>query len=80
MTSHKRNIDTSHTISLSHILVLIIAVLISPVNFGNSGQVPFPRRLGDPEEFADAALHTVTNGYLNGTVSRLDGSIRMAAM
>jgi NAD(P)-dependent dehydrogenase (short-subunit alcohol dehydrogenase family) len=45
-----------------------------------SAQVPFPKRLGAPSEFADAVAHTVTNGYVNGTVSRLDGSIRMAAL
>jgi len=39
--------------------------------------VPFPPRLGKPEEFAALALHIVENCYLNGEVIRLDGAIRM---
>jgi NAD(P)-dependent dehydrogenase (short-subunit alcohol dehydrogenase family) len=39
--------------------------------------VPFPRRLGHPEEFADLALTMLRNGYFNGQVVRLDGGIRM---
>lgn len=41
--------------------------------------VPFPSRLGKPEEFALLAEHILTNTYLNGEVIRLDGAIRMAA-
>jgi NAD(P)-dependent dehydrogenase (short-subunit alcohol dehydrogenase family) len=41
--------------------------------------VPFPPRLGEPEEFAKLALHMVDNDMLNGEVVRIDGSIRMAA-
>jgi NAD(P)-dependent dehydrogenase (short-subunit alcohol dehydrogenase family) len=41
--------------------------------------VPFPSRLGKPEEFAHLAEHILTNSYLNGEVIRLDGAIRMAA-
>ncbi len=40
-------------------------------------QVPFPRRLGDPEEFARLVAHIVGNEMLNGEVIRLDGAIRM---
>jgi NAD(P)-dependent dehydrogenase (short-subunit alcohol dehydrogenase family) len=40
--------------------------------------VPFPRRLGEPAEFADLALTIVRNVYLNGGVIRLDGALRMA--
>jgi NAD(P)-dependent dehydrogenase (short-subunit alcohol dehydrogenase family) len=40
--------------------------------------VPFPKRLGAPEEFADVVMHIVRNGYLNGEVIRLDGALRMA--
>ena len=40
--------------------------------------VPFPKRLGNPEEFASLVLHCIANGYLNGEVIRLDGSLRMA--
>ena len=40
--------------------------------------VPFPKRLGEPEEYAKLALHIVENGYLNGEVIRIDGALRMA--
>ncbi|MDP2296652.1 MAG: SDR family NAD(P)-dependent oxidoreductase [Pseudolabrys sp.] len=40
--------------------------------------VPFPKRLGNPDEFAALALHMIGNGYLNGEVVRLDGALRMA--
>lgn len=41
--------------------------------------VPFPSRLGLPEEYASLALHIVSNPMLNGEVIRLDGALRMAA-
>jgi NAD(P)-dependent dehydrogenase (short-subunit alcohol dehydrogenase family) len=41
-------------------------------------QVPFPKRLGRPEEYAGLALFMVENDYLNGEDIRLDGAIRMA--
>ena len=41
-------------------------------------QVPFPPRLGRPEEFAALARHIVENEMLNGETIRLDGAIRMA--
>lgn len=41
--------------------------------------VPFPPRLGKPDEFAMLVAHIVENTYLNGEVIRLDGAIRMAA-
>jgi len=41
-------------------------------------QVPFPKRLGLPEEYANLALAMITNGYFNGEDVRLDGAIRMA--
>ncbi|MFW2034864.1 3-hydroxyacyl-CoA dehydrogenase [Acinetobacter junii] len=41
--------------------------------------VPYPSRLGRPEEFARLVAHIAENSYLNGEVIRLDGSIRMAA-
>lgn len=42
-----------------------------------AAQVPFPSRLGDPNEFAALALHAIDNGMLNGTTVRLDGALRM---
>jgi NAD(P)-dependent dehydrogenase (short-subunit alcohol dehydrogenase family) len=41
-------------------------------------QVPFPKRLGEPSEFAALVLHCLQNSYLNGEVIRIDGSLRMA--
>ncbi len=43
-----------------------------------AASIPFPSRLGHPEEFAQLAAHIVTNGHLNGEVIRLDGALRMA--
>ena len=40
--------------------------------------VPFPPRLGRPEEYAALAIHIVENQMLNGETIRLDGAIRMA--
>jgi NAD(P)-dependent dehydrogenase (short-subunit alcohol dehydrogenase family) len=40
--------------------------------------IPFPSRLGQPDEFADLVQHIVTNRYLNGEVIRLDGATRLA--
>jgi NAD(P)-dependent dehydrogenase (short-subunit alcohol dehydrogenase family) len=42
-------------------------------------QVPFPSRLGKPEEYAALVRHIVENEMLNGEVIRLDGAIRMTA-
>jgi NAD(P)-dependent dehydrogenase (short-subunit alcohol dehydrogenase family) len=41
--------------------------------------VPFPKRLGMPEEFAKMAVSIIENDYLNGETIRLDGGVRMAA-
>ncbi|MCB1810343.1 MAG: 3-hydroxyacyl-CoA dehydrogenase, partial [Candidatus Competibacteraceae bacterium] len=41
-------------------------------------QVPFPSRLGRPEEYAALVRHILENTMLNGEVIRLDGAIRMA--
>ncbi|NLZ11274.1 MAG: SDR family NAD(P)-dependent oxidoreductase [Alcaligenaceae bacterium] len=40
--------------------------------------IPFPRRLGQPDEFADLVSHIVGNRYLNGEIIRIDGATRMA--
>jgi NAD(P)-dependent dehydrogenase (short-subunit alcohol dehydrogenase family) len=42
-------------------------------------QVPFPSRLGKPEEYAALARHVIENEMLNGEVIRLDGAIRMSS-
>ncbi|MBL7668662.1 3-hydroxyacyl-CoA dehydrogenase (plasmid) [Moraxella osloensis] len=40
--------------------------------------VPYPKRLGSPEEFAKLVAHIIENDYLNAEVIRLDGAIRMS--
>src|SRR3990167_6704172 len=47
------------------------------VKAGLAAQVPFPRRLGVPEEYAHVAHTMITCGYFNGEDVRLDGAIRM---
>jgi NAD(P)-dependent dehydrogenase (short-subunit alcohol dehydrogenase family) len=49
-----------------------------PVLDSLAASVPFPKRLGEPEEYAALALTMIENGYLNGEDIRLDGAIRMA--
>lgn len=44
-----------------------------------AAQIPFPRRLGRPDEFAALVEHIVVNPMLNGEVIRLDGALRMPA-
>ena len=46
---------------------------------GLARDVPFPRRFGSAEEFAELVAHIVVNRYLNGEVIRIDGGLRMAA-
>lgn len=50
-----------------------------PVLESLAATVPFPKRLGKPEEFADLAVHIVENTLINGEVIRLDGALRMQA-
>ena len=57
----------------------LMRTLPEPVQQSLAASIPFPSRLGKPEEFAELACHIVSNGHLNGEVIRLDGAIRMAA-
>jgi NAD(P)-dependent dehydrogenase (short-subunit alcohol dehydrogenase family) len=52
----------------------------APENVRNAlaASVPFPKRLGVPDEYAHLAETMITNGYFNGECVRLDGAIRMA--
>jgi NAD(P)-dependent dehydrogenase (short-subunit alcohol dehydrogenase family) len=63
----------------------IRVMAIAPGIFGTpmlralpQASVPFPKRLGEPREFADLVLTIVRSNYLNGEVIRLDGALRMA--
>ena len=55
----------------------MIAGLPDPVKESLGAQVPFPARLGRPEEYAALVQTIVENPMLNGEVIRLDGAIRM---
>jgi NAD(P)-dependent dehydrogenase (short-subunit alcohol dehydrogenase family) len=55
----------------------MLARLRDEVRASLESQVPFPPRLGRPEEYAALVKHIVENGYLNGEVIRLDGALRM---
>ena len=57
----------------------MLAALPEEARDSLSKQVPFPPRLGKPEEYAALVKHIVENEMLNGEVIRLDGSMRMAA-
>jgi len=48
-----------------------------PVLASLAASVPFPKRLGKPEEFGSLVLELAKNSYFNGQVLRLDGAIRM---
>ena len=43
-----------------------------------AASVPFPKRLGNPEEYAMVALTMIECGYFNGEDVRVDGAIRMS--
>jgi NAD(P)-dependent dehydrogenase (short-subunit alcohol dehydrogenase family) len=49
-----------------------------PVYQSLCAQVPYPSRLGKPEEFADTVAFIVQNRYLNGETIRIDGAVRLA--
>ena len=44
-----------------------------------AASIPFPSRLGRPEEFAELVSNILNSAYLNGTTIRLDGAVRLAA-
>jgi NAD(P)-dependent dehydrogenase (short-subunit alcohol dehydrogenase family) len=56
----------------------LLAALPEAARLSLGQQVPFPSRLGRPEEFAALVGHIVGNEMLNGEVIRLDGALRMA--
>jgi NAD(P)-dependent dehydrogenase (short-subunit alcohol dehydrogenase family) len=56
----------------------MVAMMPQNVKDALAAQVPFPKRLGRPEEYARLALFIAESGYLNGEYVRLDGAIRMA--
>lgn len=55
----------------------LLAELPDEVQAGLAAAIPFPPRLGHPDEFADAVVFALTNAYLNAEVIRLDGGLRL---
>ncbi len=55
----------------------MLAGLPEEVQASLAADVPFPRRLGLPEDYSNLALHIIANRMINGEVIRLDGAIRM---
>jgi NAD(P)-dependent dehydrogenase (short-subunit alcohol dehydrogenase family) len=66
------------TIAPGLFLTPLMASLPQPVQESLAASIPFPKRLGKPEEFAHLAASIVENLSLNGEVIRLDGALRMA--
>jgi NAD(P)-dependent dehydrogenase (short-subunit alcohol dehydrogenase family) len=66
------------TIAPGLFLTPLMAELPQPVQDSLAASIPFPKRLGKPEEFAQLAAGIVENMSLNGEVIRLDGALRMA--
>jgi NAD(P)-dependent dehydrogenase (short-subunit alcohol dehydrogenase family) len=56
----------------------MLATVSEEFRVGLASGIPFPQRLGRPEEYADLALFIVGHDYLNGEVIRMDGALRMA--
>jgi NAD(P)-dependent dehydrogenase (short-subunit alcohol dehydrogenase family) len=65
------------TIAPGLFLTPLLAELPTEVQDSLAASIPFPKRLGKPEEFAVLAAHIVENAALNGEVIRLDGALRM---
>ncbi|MEQ7921555.1 SDR family NAD(P)-dependent oxidoreductase [Xanthomonas sp. WHRI 1810A] len=57
----------------------MMAGMTPQVREGLAAGVPFPPRLGKPDEYAALVRHIIENSMLNGEVIRLDGALRMAA-
>ena len=55
----------------------MMAMLPEAARQGLAAGIPFPRRLGNPDEYAALAQQIIENRYLNGEVIRIDGSLRM---
>ena len=55
----------------------MLASLSEEVRQSLGEQIPFPSRLGRPEEYASLVKHIIENEMLNGAVIRLDGALRM---
>ncbi|HEY1780417.1 MAG TPA: SDR family NAD(P)-dependent oxidoreductase [Roseiarcus sp.] len=68
-----------NTIAPGIFMTPMLAGLPQPAQDSLGASVPFPARLGQPEEYAALAIHILENGYINGETIRIDGALRMAA-
>jgi NAD(P)-dependent dehydrogenase (short-subunit alcohol dehydrogenase family) len=59
-------------------LTPLLQTATAEVQAALAAAIPFPKRLGDPVEFAELVGHIAANRYLNGEVIRLDGAVRLA--
>jgi NAD(P)-dependent dehydrogenase (short-subunit alcohol dehydrogenase family) len=66
------------TIAPGLFLTPLLAGLPQEAQDSLAAAIPFPRRLGQADEFASLAAHMIDNPYLNGEVVRLDAALRMA--
>ena len=66
------------TIAPGLFLTPLMATLPQPIQDSLAASIPFPKRLGKPEEFAQLAASIVENMALNGETIRIDGALRMA--
>ena len=66
------------TIAPGLFLTPLLGALPQAAQDSLASAIPFPHRLGLPDEYASLALHMIDNPYLNGEVVRLDASLRMA--
>lgn len=66
-----------NTIAPGIFLTPLLGELSDEVRDGIAASIPFPSRLGDPDEFASAVRFCFESGYLNAEVIRLDGGVRL---
>jgi len=66
------------TIAPGLFLTPLLGALPQEAQDSLAAAIPFPHRLGSPDEYASLAMHMIDNPYLNGEVVRLDASLRMA--
>jgi len=66
------------TIAPGILLTPMLMTVSEEFRSGLAAGIPFPQRLGDPDEYGKLVLSIIDNDYLNGDVVRLDGALRMA--
>lgn len=66
-----------NTIAPGLVATPLLLNMPAEVQLALAASVPFPKRLGRPEEFASLVAHLIENALINGEVIRLDGALRM---